>query len=57
MQIDGLIRTKHLAGSNAESERVADLASGAGDGDIDGTLHVIRISKRRGCTQRNGRGF
>jgi hypothetical protein len=34
-----LVPSQHLARSDAEQEAVADLASGAGDGDADGWFH------------------
>ena len=39
MQVDGLIGAQHLTGGDAKGERVADLAGGSGDGDVDGLLH------------------
>jgi len=39
VQVDRLVRAEHLARGDPEGERVADLARGAGDGDVDGSLH------------------
>jgi hypothetical protein len=33
------VLAEHLAGCDAEEQRVADLARGAGDGDVDGGTH------------------
>jgi len=40
LQDDRLVRAQHFAGSNAEDERIADLASSSGDGDADGGFHL-----------------
>ena len=41
VQVDGLVRAQHLAGSNAEREGIADLARCTGDGDVDWGLHEV----------------
>ena len=55
-QDDGLVGAEQLARGDAEEERVADLAGGAGDGDVDGGLGcrglpglpwVVVLSQRR----------
>ena len=35
-ELDRRVGAEHLAGGDAEQQRVADLAGGAGDGDVDG---------------------
>jgi hypothetical protein len=39
VEVHGLVAAEHLAGGDAEGERVADVARGAGDGDGDGFFH------------------
>ena len=39
LQVDRGVGAEHLAAGDAEEERVADLAGGAGDGDLDGGAH------------------
>ena len=39
VQVDRLVGPEHLARGHSEGKRVADLARGAGDGDVDGGLH------------------
>ena len=39
VQVDRLVGAEHLARGHSEGERVADLARGAGDGDVDRSLH------------------
>ena len=43
VQVDRLVRTEHLARGHSEGKRVADLARGAGDGDVDGGLHEASL--------------
>ena len=38
-QLDRGVGAEHLAAGDAEQQRVADLAGGAGDGDLDGGAH------------------
>jgi hypothetical protein len=39
LQVDRLVRSKHVAGGDAEEEGVADLASGTSDGNFDRLFH------------------
>ena len=39
LQDDGLVRAEHIASCDAESERIADIAGSAGDGDANGVFH------------------
>jgi hypothetical protein len=39
LQDDRLVAAEHLAGRDAEQERIADLAGGAGDGNSYGIFH------------------
>jgi len=39
LQNDGLVFAQHVAGSNAEQQGIADLASCAGNGDAYGLFH------------------
>ena len=43
-QLDRGVGAEHLAAGDPEQKRVADLAGGAGDGDLDGVAHGIGIS-------------
>ena len=43
VQVDRLVGTEHLARGHSEGKRVADLARGAGDGDVDGGLHEASL--------------
>jgi len=43
VQDDGLVRTEHRAGGDAEEQRVADLAGRTGDGDANGSFHIWGI--------------
>ena len=52
VQIDRLIRAEHRAGSDAEEERVTDLAGRSGDGDFDGAFHK-RTGGRRDSAPAN----
>jgi len=40
---DGLVGAEHVARGDAEDQGVADLASGPGDGDLDGFLHGAQL--------------
>ena len=40
-RLDLGVRAEHLPRGDAEEERVADLAGGAGDGDVDGALLIV----------------
>ena len=44
-QLDRRVGTEHLAAGDAEQERIADLAGGAGNGDLDGSAHEILSSE------------
>jgi hypothetical protein len=44
VQVDRLIGAEHLAGRDTEGEGITDLAGGAGDRNVDGTLHKPRLS-------------
>ena len=46
LQDDRLVLAQHLAGSDTEQQRIADLASGAGDGDTNGFLAHGELRKR-----------
>jgi len=37
------IGTEHLTRGDAEKQRVADLAGGAGDGDVDGVSLFLQV--------------
>ena len=54
VQVDRLVGAEHLPGGDAEGERIADMAGGAGDGDGDGWLHQDsgcgRGSRGRNCS-------
>ena len=49
-QHDGLVGAEQLARGDAEQERVADLAGGAGDGDVDGGLAAMESTVSSACS-------
>ena len=62
LQLDRRVGAEHLAAGDAEEQRVADLAGGAGDGDLDGSSRYPLIGWRRryaspaGGSRRSRRG-
>ena len=54
-QHDGLVGAEQLARGDAEQQRVADLAGGAGDGDVDGGLATGDMVRRWLPAVRGGR--
>jgi hypothetical protein len=46
VQDDGLVRSEHGTGGDAEEERIADLTGSAGDGDANGMgRHVVFVKQ------------
>src|SRR6185295_16825835 len=64
LQVDRAVGAEHLPGCDAESERVADVAGGAGDGDGGGFSSQSKLQQRRSgpeqgrnCSSADGRYF
>ena len=57
VQVHGLVRAEQLAGGDPEQQRVADLAGGAGDGDLRGLGHREAFSSFAGEFRSSGKGM